>query len=56
LNEHEDAPHQGRDVPQLTWLGDDDAKHAARRVPYRMLDPVEQVGDQVAGNQMCKGA
>jgi len=23
-------------MPQLTWLGDDDAKRAARRVPYRM--------------------
>jgi hypothetical protein len=34
-------------MPQLTWLGDDDAKRAARRVPYRLLELVERVGDPV---------
>ena len=37
-------------MPQLTWLGDQEAKRAARKVPYRLLDPVEQVGD--ASTQM----
>jgi adenine-specific DNA-methyltransferase len=35
---------------QLTWLGDEDAKRAARRVPYRLLETVEQVGDPASGN------
>ncbi len=42
-------------MPQLTWLGDADAKRAARRVPYRMLDPVEQVGDPAAQNWLIQG-
>ena len=32
-------------MPQLTWLGDQEAKRAARKVPYQLLDPAKQVGD-----------
>ena len=42
-------------MPQLTWLGDADAKRAARRVPYRMLDPVEQADDPAAQNWLIQG-
>lgn len=36
-------------MPELHWLGDDEAKRAARRVPYRLLEPVETVGDPQSG-------
>lgn len=42
-------------MPQLTWLGDSDARRAARRVPYRILDPVETVGDPTADNLLIQG-
>lgn len=42
-------------MPELHWLGDDDAKRAARRVPYRLLEPVETVGDPAAGNWLIQG-
>jgi adenine-specific DNA-methyltransferase len=42
-------------MPQLTWLGDHEAKRAACRVPYRLLDPVEQVGDASASNLLIQG-
>ena len=42
-------------MPQLHWLGDQDAKRAARRVPYRLLNPVETVGDPNAGNWLIQG-
>ena len=42
-------------MPQLTWLGDQEAKRAARKVPYRLLDPVEQVGDPASGNLLIRG-
>lgn len=42
-------------MPQLTWLGDAQAKHAARRVPYRLLDTVQHVGDPAAGNWLIQG-
>lgn len=42
-------------MPQLTWLGHDEAKRAARRVPYRLLDPVEQVGDPSSQNMLIQG-
>src|SRR5437667_7017868 len=42
-------------MPQLTWLGDADARRAARRVPYRILDPVETVGDPQAENLLIQG-
>ena len=42
-------------MPQLTWLGDHEAKRTARKVPYRLLDPVEQVGDPSAANLLIQG-
>ncbi len=42
-------------MPQLTWLGDADARRAARRVPYRILEPVETVGDPKAENLLIQG-
>jgi adenine-specific DNA-methyltransferase len=42
-------------MPQLTWLGDSDARRASRRVPYRILEPVETVGDPKAGNLLIQG-
>lgn len=42
-------------MPQLTWLGDDAARSASRRVPYRILSPVEQVGDPSADNLLIQG-
>lgn len=42
-------------MPELHWLGDQDAKRAARRVPYRLLNPVETVGDPTAGNWLIQG-
>ena len=42
-------------MPELHWLGDQDAKRAARRVPYRLLNPVETVGDPAAGNWLIQG-
>ncbi len=42
-------------MPQLTWLGDTDARRASRRVPYRILDPVETVGDPKAENLLIQG-
>ncbi len=42
-------------MPQLTWLGDYEAKRAARKVPYRLLDPVEQVGDPSVSKFLIQG-
>ena len=42
-------------MPELHWLEDQDAKRAARRVPYRLLNPVETVGDPNAGNWLIQG-
>jgi adenine-specific DNA-methyltransferase len=42
-------------VPELHWLGDTDAKRATKRVPYRMLEPIEQVGDAKAQNLLIQG-
>lgn len=42
-------------MPELHWLGDQDAKRAVRRVPYRLLEPVETVGDPGAGNWLIQG-
>lgn len=42
-------------MPELHWLGDQDAKRVARRVPYRLLEPVETVGDPQAGNWLIQG-
>lgn len=42
-------------MPQLTWLGDAEAKRAAGHVPYRLLEPVAQVGDATARNWLIQG-
>jgi type III restriction enzyme len=42
-------------MPQLTWLGDADARRASRRVPYRILESVETVGDPKAENLLIQG-
>jgi adenine-specific DNA-methyltransferase len=42
-------------VPELHWLGDENAKREARRVPYRLLEPVETVGDASTGNLLIQG-
>jgi len=42
-------------MPELHWLGDGEAKREARRVPYRLLTPVEQVGDPAAQNLLIQG-
>lgn len=31
-------------MPQATWLGDEQAKRAARGVPYRLLEKVSHHG------------
>lgn len=42
-------------MPELHWLGDGGAKREARRVSYRLLTPVEQVGDPAAQNLLIQG-
>lgn len=42
-------------MPELNWLGDRKAKDAAKRVPYRLLEPIAQVGDPAAGNLLIQG-
>lgn len=42
-------------MPELHWLGDSDAKRTARRVPYRLLEAVETVGDASSGNLLIQG-
>lgn len=42
-------------MPELNWLGDRKAKQAARQVPYRLLQPVEHVGDPASDNLLIQG-
>jgi adenine-specific DNA-methyltransferase len=42
-------------MPTLEWLGDTAARTAARRVPYRILEPVETVGDPASENLLIQG-
>ncbi len=42
-------------MPELKWLGDEDAKRHARHVPYRVLEPIENVGDISTGNLLIQG-
>lgn len=42
-------------MPELSWLGDKDAKRTARRVPYRLLQPISTVGDAASGNLLIQG-
>jgi adenine-specific DNA-methyltransferase len=42
-------------MPELTWLGDTEAKRAARRVPYRLLETRSVHGDPAANNWLIQG-
>ncbi len=42
-------------MPTLQWLGDDSARTAARRVPYRVLEPAETVGNPASDNLLIQG-
>ena len=42
-------------MPQLNWLGDTQAKQAARQVPYRLLETVSRHGDTNAKNWLIRG-
>jgi adenine-specific DNA-methyltransferase len=42
-------------MPELNWLGDGEARRAARRVPYRLLKPVSAVGDLASDNLLIQG-
>lgn len=42
-------------MPQLTWLGDEKARRAARRVPYRLLETVQSVGGAQIENLLIQG-
>ena len=42
-------------MPQLTWLGDEQAKRAARGVPYRLLEKVSLHGTAQAPNWLIRG-
>jgi hypothetical protein len=40
---------------ELTWLGDAKARKAATHVPYRLLQPIEQVGDPASPARSLTG-
>lgn len=42
-------------MPALSWLGDSAARRAARHVPYRILEPVETIGDPASENLLIQG-
>lgn len=42
-------------MPELNWLGDQNARRAAGKVAYRLLETVEQVGDPAADNLLIQG-
>lgn len=42
-------------MPELNWMGDAQARHAALKVPYRLLEVAEEVGDASAGNLLVQG-
>jgi len=42
-------------MPELKWMGDAPARRAAQKVPYRLLDLVEDVGDASSGNLLVQG-
>lgn len=42
-------------MPELSWMGDAQARRAAGKVAYRLLETVEQVGDPAADNLLIQG-
>lgn len=42
-------------MPELNWLGDRKARQAARHVPYRLLQPVAEVGEPGSENLLIQG-
>ena len=42
-------------MPELNWLGDRKARQAARHVPYRLLQPVAEVGQPGSENLLIQG-
>jgi adenine-specific DNA-methyltransferase len=42
-------------MPTLKWLGDSAARVAARKVPYRILEPIETIGDRSSDNLLIQG-
>lgn len=42
-------------MPQLDWMGDAAARRAAQRVPYRLLQLGQAVGDASSGNLLIQG-
>lgn len=42
-------------MPRLTWVGDEEARRTARRIPYRLLRSVRTVGDAGADNWLIEG-
>ncbi len=42
-------------MPQLTWLGDAQAKRTAQQVPYRLLETLSQHGEQDSSNWLIQG-
>ena len=42
-------------MPELNWMGDKQARRAARRVVYRLLETVEEVGEAGSGNLLVQG-
>lgn len=42
-------------MPELNWLGDQNARRAAGKVAYRLLETVEQVGEAGADNLLIQG-
>ena len=42
-------------MPELNWLGDRKARQAARHVPYRLLQPVAEVGAPGSENLLIQG-
>jgi adenine-specific DNA-methyltransferase len=42
-------------MPELNWMGDANARRAALKVPYRLLEVVDEVGDATGGNLLVQG-
>ncbi|WP_370304939.1 site-specific DNA-methyltransferase [Sinimarinibacterium flocculans] len=42
-------------MPELNWMGDAAARRAARKVAYRLIEPVETVGEASSENLLIQG-